>query len=467
MAETTSTSILNIMDRTTYDGLDPKESNSIYFVREPNSETAYFISMYVGETKVGDILDITKYVTTDPETGRLIFNESFAIKDKLYFVENEDESAYSLYMYDGNDFLPCGAPSNVIVVDEIPSAASADNTVYVDYIHKQIAVFHNDGWQYIINGGTVGESMYNKEMSYGGNTYIGGFGSEIFNDYINNKSIGAYSHVEGNSNVTTQNASYGHAEGNETVCSGVSAHSEGQNTTASGDASHASGNNTIASGNYSSAYGSFTIAQNQDQFVCGKYNVAGNDYIFAIGNGSGTSNRSNAMTVDISGNLTLSQESGQQSSPSVGNVKAATGVRLSTVRNYLSASTSSTTLAGLPYNGTELIIGAANSTVTISNMTSTASITISDISNTYNDGTPASASVTMTSDYNSVIIIKKDSTLNSAIDIITNFSSSSASDKIYLMNPTIDISLFTMIHILLYYDGFNMCAIVAGYEQLS
>lgn len=104
--------------------------------------------------------------------------------------------------------------------------------------------------------------------------YYPSSGAEIFNDYKNNIAIGAYSHVSGRYN------------------------------TAIGDYSHAEGLGTTASGSYSHAEGQGARAASENQHVQGIFNIEDADGIYAhiIGNGSSNTNRSNAHTVDWSGN---------------------------------------------------------------------------------------------------------------------------------------------------------------------
>ena len=133
---------------------------------------------------------------------------------------------------------------------------------------------------------------------------------------LSDTTVGVLATAEGR-NVTAS-GSYCHAEGNYTEASGSSAHAEGQTSTASGIASHAEGNNTTASGNYSHAEGdsvtasaknahaegSYTLASSECQHVQGRYNVEdkAGTYAHIVGNGTGTSARSNAHTLDWSGN---------------------------------------------------------------------------------------------------------------------------------------------------------------------
>ena len=121
---------------------------------------------------------------------------------------------------------------------------------------------------------------------------------------LSGSTVGALATAEGRN--TTASGSYSHAEGNYTEATGSSSHAEGQNSTASGTAAHAEGENTTASGAYSHAEGENTLASSKHQHVQGKFNkedTAGT-YAHIVGNGTGTStsSRSNAHTLDWSGN---------------------------------------------------------------------------------------------------------------------------------------------------------------------
>ena len=125
-------------------------------------------------------------------------------------------------------------------------------------------------------------------------------GEYAFAEGADPKASGAASHAEGYRTVASGQTS--HAEGNETEASSPNSHAEGNNTTASGNSSHAEGYITTASGEYSHAEGRTTIAQGNNQHVQGKYNIADTTSAHIMGNGSGSSNRSNAHTLDWNGN---------------------------------------------------------------------------------------------------------------------------------------------------------------------
>lgn len=103
---------------------------------------------------------------------------------------------------------------------------------------------------------------------------------------------------------TKASGTVSHAEGNTSVASGHTSHAEGNWTTASGARSHAEGNGTVASGDNSHAEGDGTKAQGDSQHVQGKNNIPDTTSAYIIGNGTAADDksRSNAHTIDWSGN---------------------------------------------------------------------------------------------------------------------------------------------------------------------
>jgi len=124
-------------------------------------------------------------------------------------------------------------------------------------------------------------------------------------------SLGTYATAEGYN--TTASGYSAHAEGYNTTASAYYSHAEGYGTSASGYYSHAEGCNTTARAYYSHAEGWNTTANKRSQHVFGEYNVADatgatdtrGSYIEIVGNGTGTSQRSNARTLDWDGNEVL------------------------------------------------------------------------------------------------------------------------------------------------------------------
>lgn len=104
------------------------------------------------------------------------------------------------------------------------------------------------------------------------------------------------------------------ALGYESTASGSVSHAEGRGTTASGSYSHSENINTVASGDRSHCEGYQTEATRRSQHVFGEYNIkdtSGADgtakgaYIEIVGKGTNDANRSNARTLDWSGNEVL------------------------------------------------------------------------------------------------------------------------------------------------------------------
>lgn len=122
--------------------------------------------------------------------------------------------------------------------------------------------------------------------------------------------MGMWAFAEGENTYAEGQAS--HAEGIDSAANGSFSHAEG-NSTAGGSCSHAEGGGSIASGDYSHAQNNFTIAQRKSQTALGEFNVADpigststkGNYVFIVGNGTSDSARSNAFTIDWSGNVDI------------------------------------------------------------------------------------------------------------------------------------------------------------------
>lgn len=118
---------------------------------------------------------------------------------------------------------------------------------------------------------------------------------------------GGTSHAEGEHTIASGGTS--HAEGSYTEASGIESHAEGYETKASGTNSHAEGYQTEANGWCSHAQNLYTIAAKGSQTAIGKYNIEDTETTetkqkaLIIGNGTSKNKRSNAFTVDWSGNV--------------------------------------------------------------------------------------------------------------------------------------------------------------------
>lgn len=119
---------------------------------------------------------------------------------------------------------------------------------------------------------------------------------------VNGQAEGSIRSISARDETGSLLGKYAQAFGYLTTASGLDSHAEGGNTIASGLDSHAEGNGAIASGSYSHAEGFLTEASGENQHVQGKYNIADTTSAHIVGNGSDSSNRSNAHTLDWNGN---------------------------------------------------------------------------------------------------------------------------------------------------------------------
>ena len=159
-------------------------------------------------------------------------------------------------------------------------------------------------WQLSIGNYSTEEGQANVACGYSSHaegSATKAFGYEAHSEGSQTIALGDYSHSE--CYLTTANGWASHAEGVDTTASGDEAHAEGFTTTASGTSSHAEGEDTIASGWSSHAQNLRTIAGYNNQTAIGMFNDNQSSNAFEIGNGTDINARSNAFTVDWSGNV--------------------------------------------------------------------------------------------------------------------------------------------------------------------
>ena len=159
----------------------------------------------------------------------------------------------------------------------------------------------------------TGWESYTKDTSSSHTISISGFAAPIIKidekylpelSYMNKANPTGTGSFSLNRKTDTTVGECSFAEGTDTTASGLSSHAEGWYTTASGLSSHAEGRYTTAFGTYSHAEGEETKASSINQHVQGKYNVedSSDTYAHIVGNGTSDTARSNAHTLDWSGN---------------------------------------------------------------------------------------------------------------------------------------------------------------------
>ena len=136
-----------------------------------------------------------------------------------------------------------------------------------------------------------------------------GYGTKANGDYSHAEGYGAeargdYSHAEGNLSKAIGNCS--HAEGHTSKAIGNYSHAEGYGTTADGDEAHAQNLGTIAAKLSQTSLGSFNVEDTSQTTTHPSGVTSYGQYAVIVGNGTDNNSRSNALTVDWSGNVEAS-----------------------------------------------------------------------------------------------------------------------------------------------------------------
>ena len=161
-----------------------------------------------------------------------------------------------------------------------------------------------------------------------------GFGAVDFSNStaasVNNGATGSYSTAFGSNTIASglRSIAMGNtseATGNRSIAVGWSTKSAGVNSVAMGFSSEATGatstaigSNVIASGDYAAAFGRYTLARSYGEVVVGSYNTdytpnsttswSSSDRVFVVGNGTSTTNKSDALTIYKNGRIKLEEE---------------------------------------------------------------------------------------------------------------------------------------------------------------
>lgn len=162
-----------------------------------------------------------------------------------------------------------------------------DGDIYV----AKVDITTPEEWNANHWGLDIGESS----MSEGGSNTASGYCSHA--EGTVNSAIGDNSHAEGHQTKALD--SYGHAEGYKTLSSGSASHAEGDQCKARADGAHAQNTGAVANSKSQTALGEYNVISTYDQ-------MHRRDYAVIVGNGINDNNRSNALTVDWSGNVVAS-----------------------------------------------------------------------------------------------------------------------------------------------------------------
>ena len=268
------------------------------------------------------------YFVVDPAGDYVVGGTHYSIvaepKDEdisTYYELSIDESVQNYVAThvvvdtEGLWLIPDSGGNKVLIATGAGSSYTTAGTYIIGKVNGVDTVFA----KFTTDGATMNATNNTQiaHLGYGsGNAESGTATKPYYSFGVRSGTVGNYSVAEGNS-VTKSQAQGGgtvpliasgycsHAEGGGAQSSGAFSHAENCGTEAKAHSSHAEGRFTIASGNYSHAQNDGTKAQGESQTALGKYNVADSTSAVIIGNGTADNARSNALTVDWSGNINI------------------------------------------------------------------------------------------------------------------------------------------------------------------
>lgn len=230
------------------------------------------------------------------------------------------------------DMVVSAATVETVVTPDVPYEGAEIGDKYIDMVIANSSEDHiyipckdiisDDSVNKVKQSNSTTNTDYRVLLSHSANdtTETAGVNKSAGLRYNPNKNalaIGSTNSATGNNSIaegsfTTASGTYSHSEGYASTASGYCSHAEGV-ATASENYSHAEGSG-VASGVMSHTEGYQTIANHSSQHVFGECNIPDDssassiergNYVEIVGNGTTTSNRSNARTLDWDGNEVL------------------------------------------------------------------------------------------------------------------------------------------------------------------
>ena len=232
--------------QTSYDMLEKEMSNS----KSP---------MYKGQ-----IVSILNHTDNLPDTG-MTYSPGAP-----YYIGNESNSNTSYY---------------------------ADRVITNSYFNYVESAYYVNRYQlgtYYTGVGAWSNLTYKDNNS---NTHIvtGNAYAEIFNDYVSNSAIGAYSHVEGSYNTATEKATYSHVEGKSNTANASYNYTGGLNNTNNGEAAITNGKDNTNSGNYSIVAGNDNSNTGKNSLVVGENDTTNSGDNSAVGGNHSNNSAENSI----------------------------------------------------------------------------------------------------------------------------------------------------------------------------
>jgi hypothetical protein len=229
-------------------------------------------------------------------------------------ISYNDADSSAHFTVAGTDAFEVYASGDVVV----PALGDGSSTQNLQVDASGKLVVGGGGGAFTSSGGTTKANSTTDNFFFGSGTFNNPIGTENKMYYdISNGSFrvggvdgsawnarGSYSFAAGFN--TTASEANSVAMGISTTASGASSVAMGNLTNASGDNSMGIGNFTIASGDNSTAMGTNTVADNDNSTAMGAFNnnnITGE--LLTVGNGTGSSSRSNAFEVYMNGDVAV------------------------------------------------------------------------------------------------------------------------------------------------------------------
>lgn len=284
-----------------------------WYVLDITDSQSQYIMAHLAVTSAGLwVLPTSQYAEvalTDENDDQLVNEDDDTIS--VWAVDPQNADGYKVLLSGTGMTVYDGSGASVAFYGETMTIGkSAGNNVFIDSDSVDVrhgstvmATFGTETVIYSADGTELAHFGYASGTSASGTAVAPYYslGKRVFND---NVPVGNYSVAEGDRVTAAGYAS--HAEGTQTQATGGASHAEGVMSEASASGSHAEGLYTEASASGAHAQNFRTVADQVNQTAIGKYNTANNTgNLFAVGNGSGSFNRSDAFTVDENGNAVV------------------------------------------------------------------------------------------------------------------------------------------------------------------
>ena len=306
------------------------------------------------------------------------------------------------------------------------------------YTKADINAAHAEGIQTTAQAGSAAHAEGKQTLSRGNASHAEGQGTTAGAAHGHSQGLDTYvggygGHAEGHASTAM---AYAHAEGQQTKALGQGSHTEGYLSVATAMAAHAEGNMTTAEAPFSHVEGLGSIAAGDAQHVTGRYNIKNYTYLEIVGNGNSSLSRSNARTLDQSGNEWIAGNStvagGNLTLGSVTIIQPTEANKfLLSDGTWQRVSSGSESSGGVDTTYSLSISTAANSTLKlIDSNNTTSSVVIPNTTNTTYGSMSTAEGVTGTATSNRVLTAKN------LKNIVNNLTSSLNTSVTNLVNAT-------------------------------